>query len=438
MGTDKLLGQRRLAMTLRYGVILVCLLSLLSCASGAGAWTQDHIIVTFWCEPPATDEALAAVAAEHYTTTWVPEAGLDAAAAHGLRAMLRSSLLTPAALDDPATKAQLDALIDRVKNHPALEAYYICDEPSANAFPDLGRLVAYLGERDPAHFAYINLFPVLATRDQLGIDDEPIARYGEYLRQYVEIVKPALISYDHYQLCQAGELPFDLPYYFLNLEMIRQAALDAGVPFLNIVQASTVEWYWRLPNANELRYLVYTTLAYGGRGISYFLYWGTAAQGGLYQDGAQTPLAAAAAQLNAEINALSAPLMELDSLGVYHTAPLPPGTKPIPADAPWSIVGPGEFVVGVFGTSGEATALMVVNRSYTQSATAELRLWPKWLPPRRRSWAGLEPPLDRRCLEEFDRTDGVWRSYPCARSGRTYIASIDLAPGDGRLFRLAR
>ena len=40
-----------------------------------------------------------------------------------------------------------------------------------------------------------------------------------------------------------------------------------------------------------MRWLVYTTLAYGGKGISYFLYWGPKAYGGLYQDGVRTPLA---------------------------------------------------------------------------------------------------------------------------------------------------
>jgi 2-isopropylmalate synthase len=49
----------------------------------------------------------------------------------------------------------------------------------------------------------------------------------------------------------------------------------------NIIEASIIEPSWRLVNKNELRFLVYTTLAYGGRGISYFLYWGPKSYGGL-------------------------------------------------------------------------------------------------------------------------------------------------------------
>ena len=56
-----------------------------------GRWTQKQFIITFWCPPPATDEALARVAAEGFNLTWTPPEGLDAAARHHLRAMLLSA-----------------------------------------------------------------------------------------------------------------------------------------------------------------------------------------------------------------------------------------------------------------------------------------------------------------------------------------------------------
>ena len=43
--------------------------------------------------------------------------------------------------------------------HPAMYSYFISTSPDRVQFPDLGRLVAYLREHDPAHMAYINLFP---------------------------------------------------------------------------------------------------------------------------------------------------------------------------------------------------------------------------------------------------------------------------------------
>lgn len=403
------------AVTLRCALALICVSAALDCAHAAArSWTPDRIIVTFWCPPPATDEALAAVAAEHYTMMWAPESGLDAVARHGLRAMLMDSLLAPATLDDPARKAELDALIARVKNHPAMEAYFLTDEPSAAAFPAWGRLVGYLRERDPAHLAYINLFPTYATNEQLGTKGETVTAYREHLRQFIDIVKPGLISYDHYHFLKKS----DGDQYFLNLGMIRQAALEAGLPFLNIIQASTVVKSWRLPTAAELRWLVYTTIAYGGRGISYFTYWGPASYGGLYQDGKRAPLALDAAELNAEIAALSPALMSLDSVGAYHTPPLPRGAEPIPADAPVQIAGPGAFVLGLFGKAAQATAFMVVNRNYREAVSARIRV----------------PEATR--VQEFVRASGKWRGYATPRAERTI--TVELEPGDGRLFRLVR
>ena len=402
-------------------------------APPAARWTQRQFIITFWCPPPPTDEALARVAAEHYNLTWVPVDGLDVAARHGLRAMLTSDLLNPAVLDDEARRPQLDALIDRVKKHPALEAYYLGDEPGAAAFPALGRLVAYLRERDPAHLAYINLFPTYATEAQLGVsadkaerarvgyprnlagvgpDDRTVLAYREHLKQFVEIVKPDLISYDHYHFLKTA----DGHQYFLNLALIRLAAQEANRPFLNIIQASTVEKIWRLPTADEMRWLVFTTMAYGGRGISYFTYWGPKAYNGLYQDGKPSPLARDVAALNAEIARLGPALLELDSVAVYHTPPLPYGTQAIPADCPVQVAG-GAFVLGLFGQSGRTTAFMIVNRSYKDPATAVLKVS---LPGRR--------------LQELDRRTGQWSDAdPPHPSGEL---TVKLAPGDGRLFRM--
>ena len=105
-----------------------------------------------------TDATAAQMAEGGFNLVWCQEKELDVAQRHGLRAQLTDSLLSPAALDDPAQREKLDALIARVRRHPALYDYFITDEPNAANFPALGKLVAYLRERDPAHLAYINLF----------------------------------------------------------------------------------------------------------------------------------------------------------------------------------------------------------------------------------------------------------------------------------------
>lgn len=402
-------------------------------------WKQKEFLITFWCPPPATDEALARVAAEGFNLTWTPPEGLDVAARHGLRSMLQSPLLQPEVLDDAVKRAELDALIERVKNHPALEAYHLTDEPGAGAFPAWGRLVAYLRERDPTHLAYINLYPTYANEQQLGVSadaadrakvgyptdfagvdtsDKTVLRYREHLKQFVAIVDPDLISYDHYHfLKDTNGLPRDGKQYFLNLGLIRLMALESGKPFLNIIQANTIEKSWRLPNADELRWLVFTTMAYGGRGISYFTYWGPKAYNGLYQDGQPMPLLQPVVALNREIEKFGPALMELDSLGVYHTAPLPYGAEALPNPGSVQMASSGEFVVGVFGQNARPSAFMIVNRDYRQSQRATIRVL-----------------IPGKKVQELDRVTGQWTRGKALNRRR--IIELRLAPGDGRLFRV--
>ncbi len=395
---------------------LVCLLlNAGSPKSDIKMWKQNRIIITFWSAPPATDSALATVAAEGYNLTWAPESGLDTVQKYGLKAMLQDSLLIPETLDKPDQRAKLDALIQRVKKHPALEAYFITDEPGAAAFPGLGRLTAYLHEHDHAHYAYINLLPTYANNEQLGTKGDTAAAYQEHLTQFIKQVKPEILSYDHYHFFKTN----DGEQYFLNLGLIRQNAQTAGVPFVNIIQACTIEKTWRLPVADEVRWLVYTTLAYGGRGISYFLYSGPVSYGGLYQEGKKTPLADDVVVLNHEIAALSPVLMHLESQGVYHTDPLPQGGAAIPESSPVHVVGPGEFVLGLFGKNEKTTAFMVVNRSYKSISEAR-----------------LSTPKSTLNIQEYDRASKKWIKYPAL--GADGILTVSLKPGDGRLFRLMR
>lgn len=402
-------------------------------------WKQDRFLITFWCAPPATDEALARVAAEGFNLTWTPPEGLDVAARHHLRAMLQSPLLAPGVLEDAAKRAELEALIVRVKNHPALEAYHLTDEPGAGAFPGWGRLVAFLRERDPQHLAYINLFPTYANEQQLGVSasnadrarvgyptdfagvdtsDKTVLRYREHLKQFVATVDPDLISYDHYHFLKNDKgAPHDGKQYFLNLGLIRLAAQEAEKPFLNIIQANTIEKSWRLPNADELRWLVFTTLAYGGRGISYFTYWGPPAYNGLYQDGRPAPLLQPVVTLNRELARFGPVLMNLQSLGVFHTSPLPYGGEPLPNPGSVQIANRGEFVVGVFGSNGRANVFLIVNRNYQQAQTASVRIL-----------------IPGNKLQELDRRTGEWSSGKSLNRRR--MVDLKLAPGDGRIFRL--
>jgi hypothetical protein len=354
-----------------------------------------------------------------FNVVWCGPDDLDLLRKHGLRGMLRDPLLAPATLDADGPRGRLDALVDRVRAHPALYAYYITDEPSAAAFPGLGKLVAHLRERDPAHVAYINLFPTYASNEQLGTTGDVATAYDAYLRQFLDVVRPGLLSYDHYQFYKGR----DTDQYFLNLAMARRAAQGAGVPFLNIVQAAAWQPEVRVPDADETRYLLYTTLAYGAQGVSYYVYGAPGHEGGVAAaDGTPTPIYAALKTLNPEFVAVATELQPLRSLGVYHTALTEPGCAPLPADAAFrpgpaapAAAGAGAargLLLGYFGPPGRPTHAVVVNLDYKAEARH-----------------ALDGPAD---LEVFDAAARTWR----AAGGRR--ADLALPPGGGKLVRLAK
>lgn len=390
-------------------------------AAGPDAsWKLGTPIVTYWAGPALTDAAAQQMAEGGWNLVWCTEKELDVANRHGLRAQLYDALLSPDTLKNPSQQVKLDALIDRVRNRSALYSYFIIDEPSAATFPTLGKMVGHLRARDPAHLAYINLFPTYADNGQLGTKGDVTTAYQSYLRQYVETVKPSLLSYDHYQFTVRG----DNSHYFLNLAMASRAAQEAGVPFLNIVQACSYAADIRVPGPDEVRFLLYTTLAYGGQGISYFVYCTPGMTGGIaLANGTPTPLYHALKPLNREFVAIAKELQPLRSIGVYHAGMSPPGSIPLPAKLPLRFdppiaslpYSPPErvrgYLLGSFGTSDKMTHAVVVNLDYKTAAQVAL--------------------VATNGLEEFDTKAGSW-SVSAPR------LELQLPPGGGKLVRMMK
>ena len=398
-----------------------CFVSSASAEEDQKNWQIGAPIVTYWAGPAMTDAVAKQMADGNWNLVWCRESELDVAHSYGLRALLHDSLLNPANLDQPDQKAKLDALIQRVKNHPALYAYYLRDEPNVSMFADLGRLAAYLKERDPSHTWYINLYPIYANNQQLGTTGEPIPAYQEHLDQYVEVLKPELISYDHYHFSVKG----DRSQYFLNLGMIRQTAMDAGVPFMNIVQACSWTPSMRIPTGDELRWLVYTSLAYGAQGISYYVYCHPNHEGAMATaDGAPTPLYHAAKELNRDFAAIASQLQPLQSLDVYHVGMLPPGTLSLPDDAIFKINPPEPakdytppkpvdgLLLGYFGKPGSPSHVLVVNLDYGKNATKTI--------------------VGPGQLDIFDTATEKWSKV------NANSAELHIQPGGGILVRIAR
>ena len=399
---------------MKFSLALMAVALLVGNNLAAEQWTVGTPIVTYFAGPAMSEAVAGQMKEGGFNVVWCSENQLDLLKRHGLRGMVHDGLLNPTVLDKADQKQKLDDMIERVKRHPAFYSYYIIDEPSATTFADLARLTAHLRERDPAHMPYINLFPTYANNAQLGTSGDTVAAYREYLRQFADVVKPMLLSWDNYQFYKNH----DGNQYFLNLAMIRHKALEAKLPFLNIVQAASWEPNVRVPVPDEMRYLVYTTIAYGAQGISYYVYQAVNHKGGLANaDGTTTPLYDAGRPLNQEFVAMVSQLQPLRSTGVYHTTLKEPGCEAMPADAVFKVdaaaskVMPRGLMLGNFGKAEKATHVVVVNLDYKTGVTTSI--------------------VGPGNLELFDAASGKWRSTKSPR------AEIQLQPGGGQLIRVA-
>ncbi len=265
----------------------------------------------------------------------------------------------------PAAWRQLvGEAVERYADHPALYGYMVRDEPGADLFAQLGRVVNEFSRLDPRHPVCINLFPVHASDEQLQASD-----YVEYLDRYLQTVKPPFLSYDHYPLLRDGS---DRPDFFLNLELTRAAGARHKTPVWTVVLSGWSD-HFRKPTAAELRWQVYSALAYGAKGVAYFAYWPANDDYTAVVDyaGRPQPLYEAIGELNGKVLSLGSALQHATSTAVYHTGKsIPQGCRRLPEKAaPLGVPRGLPLVIGLFESGPKDRYAMIFNRDYRQSVT---------------------------------------------------------------------
>jgi hypothetical protein len=129
-------------------------------------------ILSYWCGPPENvtnlNQAYKEVAECGFNYAMIPCSGatvkgnkaiLDACAKNGLKYFVIDSRLLAYGGENPAFKTNLDAVISEYGKHRALGGYYLADEPSPGAFPQLGAVNQYLLAHDQKRLPFINLYP---------------------------------------------------------------------------------------------------------------------------------------------------------------------------------------------------------------------------------------------------------------------------------------
>jgi hypothetical protein len=291
-------------------------------------------------------------------------AALDACHAAGLKAIVsdpRVSGYDWTRVDAAVARQRVVELVGEVREHPAVFGYYLRDEPTAGFFPGLATVASVVKEQHPGSWPYINLFPNYADAGQLGT---PI--YETYLETFIKTCDPPILCYDHYALLEGGALRGE---YFANLEAVRHAGLKHNLPFWNIV-LTAAHFNYREPTAADLRFQVYTTLAYGGKGIGYFKYFtpaiGNFRDGPIDQFGHETTTWNDLRSINLQVAQLGRTLLSLKSDAVYHFGDVPQGaTAPGDTGLVKSVGGP--MLVGDFTHTDGSRYVMIVNKDVTKS-----------------------------------------------------------------------
>jgi hypothetical protein len=382
------------------GALLLLLLSPWAIAASADSWELSELMVYLWGTPKAgAPESRARVLAlAGFTVVDATPDQLDLLQRHGLKGMLHR----------PSPE-----IVARTADHPALWGYHLADEPyPEEQFAALAEEVRALRQLDPHHPSFINM----------------LSTTGEFLRTYMKEVEPDILSFDYYPWWWGSDR------YFEKLEQFREQAALARVPLASCLEVSAnpaIERGDRTrleDNAAKLRQSVFTNLAYGVKALEWFN-----ADMLFEPDGEELSAAGRdVAALNAEAKKLGPVLVTLRSLDVFHTPPLPRGTREAPKEH-WVQVlgeeGAAGLVLGMFEDATGVDYFLVANRDYRLSQSVVVRLQSKWL--------GIAPWHKPKAytygIERFDKASAHWETVSSSSFvGFTFV----IAPADGELFRM--
>ncbi len=324
-------------------------------------FVQDRFAVGFWVDPPADknmDAHYAEIAQANFTFVIgifgasTPESvtrQLELSAKYGLKAIVSMAGLPP----------------DKLPNGPACWGYFLGDEPGPGAFPEMRQTTDALRKARPGKLAYVNLLPDYAPLSALGATS-----YVAHVARFIYEVHPDVLSVDYYPLFKPDADGRDG--YCGNLEVMRQQSLAAGIPFWNFFNTMPFGDHTD-PTEAQLRWQIYTSVAYGAKGVMYFCYWtppgGEFPKGGaiITLEGKRTRHYEQAKRINAALKNLGPTLLKLTSTGVYRIHPQDDSAALL-KNSPLRSLSEGDCLVGTFRHADGRRAVLLNNYHFAYSA----------------------------------------------------------------------
>jgi hypothetical protein len=342
----------------RLCLLIVSILSIACSASAAepeGKFVQNRFVISFWVDPPADDRM-----AERYKE--IADADFTVVLGGAAEPEIIKRQL------DLCRKYDLKALVpfavDYLPEDPECWGYLLRDEPSASDFPALRKQVDDVRKARPRKLALINLFPNYCDLPRLGTSS-----YEEYVAKYMDEVRPDVLCMDHYPLFKPDADGRQA--YCDNLEVMRKYSLANNVPFWNFFNTMPYGPHTD-PTEAQLRWQVYTSLAYGAKGVLYFCYYTPLSdefpKGGaiLTRDGRLTRHYDEAKRINAGLKNLGKMLINATSTGVRRVGPQDDAAAvlagtPLQNISRADVDPPNDYLVGTFKLSDGRTAVLLNN-----------------------------------------------------------------------------
>jgi len=265
----------------------------------------------------------------------------------------------------PELKYECEKTVRRFMHHPALEGYFLKDEPVRKDFPELGEWAGKIVGIDSSHFCFVNMIAAIhpTNTEALGTTS-----YADYIRTFTEEVPVQMLSFDFYPVLTEGIHER----WYEGLEIFSKEAQKLDKPFWAFALASSYNELHPVPTVPALRLQMFSNLAYGAQGVEYWSY--RMSQGlkcapiGL--NGKRTIVYDRIKQVNREIQNLAGVFAGAKVVSVKHTGKvIPRGTSrltelPGPVKV-FETEGSGALVSVL--ENGENTFFIVVNRDLKES-----------------------------------------------------------------------
>jgi len=209
---------------------------------------------------------------------------LDAAQQKGMQVILNAYMppSNPNAPEEEQWRERIACTLRHFGDHPAVFGPHLGDEPNKEHLPHTARYMRLWREMAPQWQPFLNLLPWHFTlHDTVGYD-----RWSTYLDEYCRQADPPFISYDCYYQMNPGGMGDEI--YFTNLREYSEAARRNKRPFWSTLMC-TPHYEYRYPTEDEMRWQMNTALAWGARGILWFVF-SQRGPGGQYQNYRNAPI----------------------------------------------------------------------------------------------------------------------------------------------------